>query len=77
LEKRICDKYRRFCKHYKEKKIIYFSSIDKTFLLSEIKEIWWQQLPPWPIEECSKEFPPALLVYAEAVLEESIYLARQ
>lgn len=77
LEKRFRDKYRRFCEHYKEQQIIYFSSIDKTFLLSEIKEIWWQQLPPWPIEECSKEIPSSLLLCAEAVMEESVYLARQ
>ena len=77
LEKRIRDKYRRFCEHYKEQKIIHFYSIDKNFLLSEIKKIWWQQLPPWPIEECSKEFPPSFLLCAEAVIEESVYLARQ
>ena len=77
LEKRFRDKYRRFCEHCKEQKIVYFRSIDKTFLLSEIKEIWWQQLPPWPIEECSEEFPPSLLLCAEMVMEESIYLAKQ
>lgn len=77
LEKRLRDKYRRFGEHCKEQQIIYFSSIDKTFLLSEIKEIWWQQLPPWLIEECSEEFPPSLLLCAEMVMEESIYLAKQ
>ena len=77
LEKRLRDKYRRFGEHCKEQQIIYFSSIDKTFLLSEIKEIWWQQLPPWPIEECSEEFPPSLLLCVEMVMEESIYLAKQ
>ena len=77
LEKRFRDKYRRFCEHHKEYEIIHFNSIDKTFLLSEIKEIWWKQLPPWPIEECSKEFPPSFLLCAEAVIEESVYLARQ
>ena len=76
LEKRFHDKYRRFCGHRKEYEIIHFDSIGKSFLLSEIREIWWQQLPPWPIEECSEKFPPHALQCKKMVLQESIYLAK-
>ena len=76
LEKRFRDKYRRFCEHRKEYEIIHFNSIDKSFLLSEIREIWWQQLPPWPIDECSENLPPPALQCEKMVLQESIYLAK-
>ena len=76
LEKRFRDKCRRFCGHRKEYEIIHFDSIGKSFLLSEIREIWWQQLPPWPIEECSEKLSPHALQCKKMVLQESIYLAK-
>lgn len=75
LERQFRDKYRRFCKNNKCL-IFFFQSIQQSFALPELLATIWKKLPPWPIDDCLKNYYPELAAVIPIVVQESCLLAQ-
>lgn len=76
LERQFRDRYRRWRNQRNESRFIFFKSIKRLFLLSELEDTLWRKMPPWPIDACLKDYDVDPKEVVGVVLKESISLSK-
>lgn len=71
LRSSLRSRYNRWRKQMRGKLIIHFESINRSFYINELKETFWKKLPPWPIEECLKEYSPSFQASISILINEA------